>query len=65
MTGVRKAIQDKQIALTHLFQAILECRKLAELKPLTLQGSDYAHAVHELKRRLIERKGFGDDGLLK
>jgi hypothetical protein len=29
---------------------------------LTLQGSDYAHAVHELKRRLIERKGFGDDG---
>jgi hypothetical protein len=31
-------------------------------KPLTLQGSDYAHAVQP-KKRLIERKDFGDDGL--
>src|SRR6478735_6271555 len=36
--GVPKAIQDRQIALTDLVQAIREYRKLAESTPLTLQA---------------------------
>jgi hypothetical protein len=50
--GVRKAIRDRQNALHELVQAINQYRKLSESKPLTLQGSDYAHALLELKRRL-------------
>jgi hypothetical protein len=56
--GVRKAIQDRQIALAGLVHAIREYRKLAELKPLTLQGSDYAQAVHELNRAIDRAEGF-------
>jgi hypothetical protein len=36
--GVRKAIRDRQNALYELLNAINEYRKLAESKPLTLQG---------------------------
>src|SRR5580704_7041597 len=43
--GVRKAIRDRQDALHELVSAINQYRKLSESKPLTLQGSDYAHAV--------------------
>jgi hypothetical protein len=43
--GVRKAIRDRQNALHELLNAINQFRKLSESKPLTLQGSDYAHAV--------------------
>ena len=50
--GVRKAIQDRQIALTNLVHAIQEYRKLAEATPLTLQGSPYAHAVLELNKAI-------------
>jgi hypothetical protein len=46
--GVRKAIRDRQNALHELVQAINQYRKLSESKPLTLLGSDYAHAVLEL-----------------
>jgi hypothetical protein len=46
--GVRKSLKDRQNALTELVHAIREYRKLAD-KPLTLQGSEYAHAVQELK----------------
>jgi hypothetical protein len=52
--GVRKAIQDRQIALADLVHAVQEYRKVAESTPLTLQGSDYAHAVHELNK-VIDR----------
>jgi hypothetical protein len=32
--------------------AIREYRKVAESKPLTLQASDYAHAVQELNKAI-------------
>jgi hypothetical protein len=48
--GVRKAIKDRQNALHELLNAINQYRKLSESKPLTLQGSDYAHAVLELNK---------------
>jgi hypothetical protein len=50
--GVRKAIMERNTALTDLVHAIRQYRKLAEQKPLTLQGSDYAHAVLELNKAI-------------
>ena len=50
--GVRKAVLDRQNALTDLVHAIREYRKLADSTPLTLQGSDYAHAVQELNKAI-------------
>ena len=50
--GVRKALRDRQLALSDLVHAIREYRKIAESKPLTLQGSDYAHAVKELNKAI-------------
>jgi hypothetical protein len=50
--GVRKAIQDRKIVLTDLVHASREYRKLAETTPLTLQGADHAHAVHELNKAI-------------
>jgi hypothetical protein len=41
-----------------MVHAIRECRKLAEEKPLTLQGSDYAHAVHELNKAVDRAEAF-------
>jgi hypothetical protein len=48
--GVRKAIRDRQNALHELVNAMY--RKLSESKPLTLQGSDYAHAMLELNKAI-------------
>jgi hypothetical protein len=42
--GVRKALRDRQLALAELVHAIREHRKIADSKPLTLQGSEYPHA---------------------
>jgi hypothetical protein len=56
--GVRKAIKDRQNALTDLVHAIREYRKLAEKQPLTLQGSDYAHAVQELNKAIDRAQGL-------
>src|ERR1700730_10536655 len=42
--GVKKAVRDRQLALTELVHAIRQFRKVADSKPLTLQESDYAHA---------------------
>jgi hypothetical protein len=50
--GVRKALRDRQLALAELLRAIKEYRKLAENKPLTLQGSDYARAVLQLNKAM-------------
>jgi hypothetical protein len=50
--GVRKAVLDRQNALTDLVHAIQEYRKLADSTLLTLQGSDHAHAVQELNKAL-------------
>ena len=56
--GVRKAIRDRQNALHDLVQAINQYRKLSESKPLTLQGSDYAHAVLELNQAIDHAEGL-------
>jgi hypothetical protein len=56
--GVRKALRDRQLALTELVHAIRECRTIAKSKPLTLQGSDYAHAVQELNRAIDWAEGL-------
>ena len=50
--GVRKALKDRQIALTGLVDAVREYRRLAETTPLTLQGAGYAHAVQELNKAI-------------
>jgi hypothetical protein len=50
--GVRRALGDRQLALTDLVHAIHEYRKIAESKPLTLQGADYAHAIQELNKAI-------------
>src|SRR5271166_1583670 len=52
--GVRKAVSDRQNALTDLVHAIREYRRLADSTPLTLQGAVYAKAVQELNKA-IER----------
>jgi hypothetical protein len=42
--GVRKALSERQDALGNLVDGIRLYRKLADSKPLTLQGSDFAQA---------------------
>src|SRR5208283_151911 len=49
--GVRKAVKDRQTALDGLVKAVLEFRKFTD-EPLTLRGSDYAHAVQELNKAI-------------
>jgi hypothetical protein len=49
--AVRKTLQERQKALTDLVDAIREYRNLAD-QPLTLRGSDYAHAVQELNKAI-------------
>ena len=54
---VRKALKDRQNAITDLVHAIREYRKLAD-KPLTLQGSEYAHALLELNKAIDRAEGL-------
>jgi hypothetical protein len=49
--AVRKALKDRQNALTNLVHAIREYRKLVD-EPLTLRGSEYAHAVQQLNKAI-------------
>src|SRR5580704_14300881 len=42
LDGVRKALRERQTALADLVHAVREYRKMAESKPLMLQGGDYA-----------------------
>jgi hypothetical protein len=56
--GVRKALRDQQTALADLVHAVREYRKLAESQPLTLQGSEYPHAVQELNRAIDRAEGL-------
>jgi hypothetical protein len=56
--GVRKALLDRQLAMTELVHAIQEYRTIAESKPLTLQGGDYAHAVQELNKAIDRADGL-------
>jgi len=55
--GVRKAVKDRQIALDVLLKAIREFRKHTD-EPLTLRGSDYAHAVQELNKAIDRADGL-------
>jgi hypothetical protein len=49
--GVRKTVKDRQLALDELVKAIREFRKFTN-QPLTLRGSEYAHAVQELNKAM-------------
>jgi hypothetical protein len=49
--AVRKALRDRQTALTELVQAIQEYRKLAD-QPLALRDSFYTDAVRKLERSI-------------
>ena len=55
--GVRKTVQDRQIALDMLLKAIREFRKFTD-QPLTLRGGDYAHAVQELNKAIDRADGL-------
>src|ERR1700722_19729784 len=50
--GVKKALRDRQLALAELVNAIQHFRKIADSKPLTLQGANYAQAVQELNKAI-------------
>jgi hypothetical protein len=56
--GVRKALRDRQLGLTELVHVIQEYRMISESKPLTLRGSDYAHAVQELHKAIDRAEGL-------
>jgi DNA repair ATPase RecN len=56
--GVRKALRERQVALSDLVHAIKEYRTLAEAQPLTLQGSEYARAVKELDEAINRAEGW-------
>jgi hypothetical protein len=56
--GVRKALRDRQLALAELVHTVREYRRIAESKPLTLQGSEYPHAVHELNKAIDRAEGL-------
>jgi hypothetical protein len=55
--GVRKTVKDRQSALDSLLKAIREFRKYTD-EPLTLRGSDYAHAVQELNKAIDRADGI-------
>ena len=49
--GARKALRERQDALAALVRAIREYRKFGD-QPLTLRGSEYAHALQELHKAI-------------
>jgi hypothetical protein len=56
--GVRKGVEDRQIALDMLVKAIREFRKYTD-EPLTLRRGDYAHAVQELNKAIDQADAIG------
>ena len=56
--GIRKALRNRQLALAELVHAIREYRRIEDSKPLTLQGSAYAHSVHERNKAIGRAEGF-------
>ena len=56
--GASKAVRDRQLALAELVHAIREYGRITNSKPLTLQGSDYAHAVQELNKAIDRACGL-------
>jgi hypothetical protein len=55
--AVRKTLQDHRNALTELLQAIRKFRKLVD-EPLTLRGTEYAHALQELHKAIERAEGL-------
>jgi hypothetical protein len=55
--GVRKTVKDRQLALDELVKAVREFRKYTD-EPLTLRGSDYAHAVQALNGAIERASGL-------
>jgi len=55
--AVRKALKDRQNAITDLIHTIRHYRKLAD-QPSTPEGSEYAHAVLELNKAIDRAEGF-------
>jgi hypothetical protein len=58
--GARRVVRDHQTALSDLVNAVIAYRELAEKQPLTLQGSEYAHAVLELNKAIDRTEGLLD-----
>jgi hypothetical protein len=56
--GVKKALRERQLALTELVRAIQHYRKIADSKPLTLKGSEYPQAVQELNKAIDRAEGL-------
>jgi hypothetical protein len=55
--GVRKSLQARQSIIEELIHAINEYRKASE-QPLTLRGSEYSRAVHELNNIIDRAEGM-------
>jgi hypothetical protein len=55
--GVRTVVKDRQLALRDLLSAVREFRKFTD-EPLTLRGSDYAHALQELNKAIDRADGL-------
>ena len=60
--GIKKALSERQAALSDLVQAVREYRTIAESKPLTLQGSEYAHAAQALTKAIDRAAGLIQSG---
>jgi hypothetical protein len=56
--GIKKALRDRQDALGELVDAVRMYRKVADGKPLTLQGKDYAEAVERLNAAIDRADGL-------
>ena len=56
--GIKKALRDRQEALGELVDAVRMYRKLADSKPLTLQGGDYVEAVDRLNAAVDHADGL-------
>jgi hypothetical protein len=55
---VKKTLLERQSALSDLVDAIRSYGKLAESRPLTLQGSEYVHEVQELNKAVDRAEGM-------
>ena len=55
--GVRKSLKARQAIIEELVHAIHEYRKASE-QPLTLRGSENAHAVQELNKVIDRAEGI-------
>jgi hypothetical protein len=56
--GVKRALKDRQDALSELVAAVRLYRKLADKTPLTLREADYAKAVEQLNAAVERAEGL-------